>query len=301
VGNRSNGRRRSETGVVRSGSCSRRRRTCLVAGALVLATATSSRRAEAYPTAVIFVPTGDAQPAYNTNTYVFGSVPLGAGTELALTPWVGTQLGLGPSREDRTSDSPLFGGFELGVDALGVGDGKYKLVVNAKVQLLAQWRALSPDLAIGMMQLAPFDFDHSVSLAYAVASWELRAGQTELGRLTLGYGHSIRSRSLEAEDPVFHGSFPFSRRTRSALLMGYSSPAWGRLSLSADHFGGYSEASSLNFAVSVRATGWLAIQAGPYFGLDRRDDYRSDGAFANAAISWDLRRPRPAQDAGRQP
>lgn len=295
---------RANKGIRRDGfhagtAFARRVRGRLIGAAAACIVVSAAAPSDAYPTAVIFVPTGDAAPAYNTNTYVFGSVPLSAGSELQLTPWVGTQIGLGPSPEDRASDSPLFGGFELGVDALGIGDGNYKLVLNAKVQLLAQWRAFSPDLAVGMMQLAPFALNDSVSFAYAVASWELNAGKTELGRLTLGYGHSVRSQSLSDEDPIFHGSYPFSRRSRSALLIGYSSPAWGPVSLSADHFGGYSEASSLNLALNVAATEWLGIQAGPYFGLDRRDEYRSDGAFANVAVAWDFRPSKNKRPGGK--
>ena len=71
--------------------------------------------------------------------------------------------------------------------------------------------------------------------------------------------------------------------------MGYVSPEWGPVSLSADHFGGYSEASSVNLAVNLAATDWLSIQAGPYFGLDRREEYRSDGAFANVGVAWDFK------------
>jgi hypothetical protein len=247
---------------------------------------------------MIFSPSGKALPAYIVSGYLYGGVPL-SGDKLELNPWAGIEMGLGPT-PSTPSKGPSFGGVELGADVLGTGEGKYKLVLNAKIQLLAAWGSLGPDLSVGMMQLAVSDVSRSMNFAFAVASRTFKVGETELGTFAVGWGHSFAPSPPTGESPAFGGTFPFRRRAREALLLGYVSPSLGPLSLAIDHFGGTSEASDLYAGLNVGPTKWLLITPGAFFALDRAKGAAVDGAFLNVAVTIDPA-PQANNPVGVQP
>ncbi|MBI5536074.1 MAG: hypothetical protein HY898_25360 [Deltaproteobacteria bacterium] len=257
---------------------------------LAAAAAIVPTKAWAYPTAVIFSPSGKSLPANNISGYVYGGLPL-SGADVELNPWAGIQAGLGPT-PDAPPKGPSFGGAELGMDVLGVGDGRYKLVLNAKIQLLAAWGALGPDVAIGMMQLSVSDVSRSMSFAYLAVSRSFKIRDTDVGTFAVGWGHSFAPSPPDGESRAFTGTFPFRRAAREALLLGYVTPALGPLSLAIDHFGGNSEASDLYAGLNIAPTQWLLVTPGAFFALERANGAAVDGAFLNVAVTIDAA-PRP--------
>jgi hypothetical protein len=247
-------------------------------------------KAWAYPTAVIFSPSGKALPAYNLNAYLYGGQPLPSDS-VNINPWAGLQWGVFRA-PDKDSKRPAFGGLEFGVDVLGTAGGN-KLVLNAKLQLLAAWGRFGPDLSIGMMQVAVSDFPRSMNFGYVVASRNLAIGGHDIGSFALGWGHSFAPSPPAGKSRAFEGSFPFRRPAREALILGYTTPSVGAFSFAVDHFGGTSEASDLYLGVNIAPAPWLLITPGAFFFLDRETG-GDDGAFLNVALTIDYSTPADA-------
>jgi hypothetical protein len=272
----------------------------LAAAALVSAPGVAS----AYPTSIVFAPTGDALAfgSFTTGIYVGGV--LSPATTFG-SAWGGLNVGVVPSVDIVTTPvgKLSFAGAELGIDIFGPDEvGTARPVFNLKIQLLKEAKYW-PTLAVGFFQLSP-DTNHGASLGYFALSKTFAVGELELGQLTLGMMRSFADRGRIAPQCfvsgasacLFRGSAPFED-DNGALLAGYLSPWIGPIAFSIDHVGGTSAVSSTNLLVNVRlwqddANGFAAIGVGGFFATDRRDPPdgpgAQDGMFVNLFFSSSL-------------
>src|SRR5262249_959828 len=151
-------------------------------------------------------------------------------------------------------------------DLSGTPDAFVKPMFNAKLQLITE-AAWVPNVSIGMMGVAPFELQRSMSLVYGSATRTIATH----GRVTLGLGggrdHPGNDPYRESH-PVFQATAPFPRDSRLLLLAGYESPAFGRFSVAIDHVGGSSELSSTNLALNVTAMQGAVIGIGGFVAND---------------------------------
>ena len=257
-----------------------------LAGAIVIATATS---ASAYPTSVVFAPTGDTKGPGDVSAMLYAGMDLTPSDAPAPT-WVGMNVGLVP--RIAYGDSGLsFGGLEIGVDALvsdlsGTPDAFVKPMFNAKLQLVTE-AGWVPNVSIGAMGFAPFHLQRSMNLLFGSTTKTIATSQAHYGRVTLGLGGVLNHPGADPykdSHPVFYATAPFSRDSRLLLLGGYESPAFGPFSIAIDYIGGYSELSSTNIALNLMATEGGAIGIGGFLGNDPDAFYA--GVFAYLSLQF---------------
>ncbi|MEZ4298816.1 MAG: hypothetical protein R3B70_27950 [Polyangiaceae bacterium] len=259
---------------------------CLGAGV-----AMAPRTAMAYPSTVVFAPTGEALP--------FGAFVLGAFGGMVVSPepvsfasgWGGINFGVLPSFDlVQTPVGPIaFAGLEVGFDVYGPDEDDGPTgVLNFKVQLLKEaeyW----PAVALGLFQASPAG-DRGALLGYFALSKSFAVRGVELGQLTFGMMSSFAEPGRVAPGCftsgarwcVFRGSTPFEDEN-GAIFGGYVSPWLGPVALTIDHVGGTSAVSSTNVAVNARFLehgdgGYVVVGAGGFFTNDRRDSPPGPGA-----------------------
>jgi hypothetical protein len=242
----------------------------------------SARAASAYPTSIIFAPTAETLDWLEAGVNVYVPLDLRPKVQPAAS-WLGVDLGVLP--EMSFGAGWTFGGAELGVDVINGAlhtDGTVyaKPIFNAKLNLLAQ-RDWTPALGIGLMSFAPFQAKESVNLTYLATTKELVFGETSVGALTLGIGYAIGANS-----GTFRGSFPFGD-SRWAMLAGYVSPQWQRLSIALDTLGGTSETSATSVALNFAPSDESYVMIGAYFSNDRTrpKDEVFDGVFSSVGLT----------------
>lgn len=241
-------------------------------------------RAHAYPSSVIFAPTGESLGLGEFGVYAY--VPLNLRPRVGpAAAWLGVDVGVIPTFS--WAEELEFGGLELGVDLIqGAShpDGSVytKTIFNAKLGVLAD-TGYVPAVGFGIMSFAPFQARESVNLTYLSATKSLRVFDHDVGSLTLGAGYAIAASTF-----AFRGSPPL-RDSRLAPLLGYTTPAWQGLTLSFDSVGGLSEASSTNVAASYSVNEQTSLMVGAYFANDRAlpDEEISDGVFANIGANFE--------------
>jgi hypothetical protein len=237
--------------------------------------------ASAYPSAVVFAPSGEARTLGCVGTFLY--------TGLFYRPqvapgasWVGTDVGLAPGIA-YGGTGVGFGGLEIGVDAINPfvypGETPYvKPVFNAKAQLLTE-NAWLPNVAVGAMEIAPTR--HSQNVGYVSMTKTLGTVERSYGRVTLGLASSFTD-----DSNVFRATPPFEG-TRLFPIAGYASPSFGPLSFAIDHVGGVSEVSSTNVAVNLTPLEGVTWSVGGFFGNDRQHDGTTyDGLFTYLAVSF---------------
>lgn len=259
-----------------------------------------STSASAYPSSVIYAPSGEALP--------FGSFALGAYAGLGLSPdvafgsgWGGLNIGVVPSIDiaNTPAGKIAFAGAEIGFDVFGPDEvGEPRFVLNAKVQLLKD-SAFIPAIAIGFFQISP-DPGRSAMLGYFSLSKSITIRDIEFGQVTFGMMRSFAGSSLIAPQCfvsgapacLFRGAAPFEDQN-GAFLAGYLSPWFGPVGFSIDHVGGTSAVSSTNLAVNFRfwqddTGGFAFVGLGGFISNDRRDSPpgpgATDGVFIQAAL-----------------
>lgn len=261
------------------------RQACLTA--IVATTFGISRVADAYPTAVVVAPTAEAKPLGGVNAAMLGSSVVSPTPAFrAVAPSVGAQVGVMPSIS--LAKGVAIGGLELGVDALGPGDGTMKAVLNGKLQLLKQvgW---VPSVGVGFMQFAPSAPNRSLNDAYVTLTEAVVVGRhTSLGSFTLGYARAFVPRTPKGEEPMFRGTAPFPSSSKSGLLFGYQSPSFSIFTVAVDHVGGTSEVSATSAALFASPLEWLVAGAGVMFSNDRSDAVRADGIFGTIGMELEL-------------
>lgn len=256
----------------------------LVAGACAIAASLWPRAAGAYPTSIVFAPTGEAMP--------FGGVAAALYLGVGMTPdpvhfssgWGGFDVGLLPSFDiiGTPAGAIAFGGGEFGIDVYGPDvDGHPTVVFNAKLQILKETKYW-PALSFGVYQASP-NAERGALLGYFAATKSIEIRDVELGQLTFGMMWSYAADSRIAPQCfmsgapwcVFRGATPFEDQN-GAFIAGWASPWIGPLSFGIDHVGGTSAVSSTNAALSIRlwedATGgWAGGGVGAFFSNDRRE------------------------------
>lgn len=194
----------------------------------------------AYPTSLVFAPTGDVMPLGNTQVFFYNAF---YGT--AVDAWTGFNVGVIP-RIPYGDSGFEFGGVELGVDVFASPGNTpgIKPVGNVKVGLLSEADAV-PSLAVGYMSWAFLHRDRSLNFAYVSASKSVMWGTRELGRGTLGLAHAT-----PAFAEAFRPTWPLRDGTQ-AVLAGWEFPAIGPFTFAADTVGGVSELSSTCLVLSL--------------------------------------------------
>jgi hypothetical protein len=234
-------------------------------------------RAEAYPNAVIFAPSGEAKAQGDVSvlmyTAYFGGSPL---------TWAGLNVGILPTFAYGGSGLS-FGGMEVGLDVISMAGltPANKPVFNAKAQLL-QESGLVPSVALGLANLAFSAMDTSLSATYAVATKTLSWSEIPLGRITLGGGLA-----LAGSPAAFRATLPFSGPSQGFLMGGYESPAWGPLYAAVDHIGGVSELGSTNVGLNVLLNPGTYLGLGYTMGNDRSLD-PADAVYLYLSSAWSM-------------
>lgn len=250
------------------------RKALLFVGGCLLLPATAS----AYPTTVIFTPTGEAMSGGMVGIMAYASTNLAPAVSPGST-WFGAQVGLLPQFE--YGKNLRFGGLEAGVDTISPnGNGIVKPVLNAKLGFVTEG-TISPAFAAGIMQISPAL--PSMNFIYVSATKTLRFGDgPSFGRFTLGFADSAGSRSQ------FNGTFPF-RDTRLSLMAAYESPLIAkRLGFVIDYLGGASELSSTWGGATLQIASMTKISAGVFLANDRSNPAATyDGVFACLMTSFD--------------
>jgi hypothetical protein len=252
--------------------------------------ALGSGAAAAYPTSVVFAPTGEAK--------AFGDVTPLLYTSMTLTPtagpgttWTCLEVGVLPRFE--YGGGVFFGGLEVGAnliasDLMGSGRDYVKPVFDAKLHILVE-KGWLPHVAVGIMEVNPFRMNRSLNLTYVSLTKTLQFGETSYGRLTLGLGGALGDFSSDPDKdayPSFHGTKPFSKDSRAAMILGYESPAFGPFSIGIDHIGGVSEVSATNVALNLAPVDGAVVGVGGWFGSD--PDAFAAGMFAYVVMSFNL-------------
>lgn len=258
--------------------------------AVAFALASAPGTADAYPTSVVFAPTGESLP--------FGSFATGFYAGLVASPqlsfgssWTGIDVGVIPTIDIASTPAGKisFAGGEIGFDVFGPDEsGRGRLVFNVKLQLLRE-ATYWPAVSVGFFQLSP-DANGAASLGYFALSKSFSIGDTELGQLTFGMMRSFADRNYiapqcyvsGARSCLFLGSPPFVD-DNGAFIAGYLSPWFGPIGFSIDHLGGTSAVSSTNLLVNVRlwedqAGGVGVAGIGGFLSNDRRESPPGPGA-----------------------
>ncbi len=261
--------------------------------------------AAAYPTSVIFAPTGDVREFGSVNTFAFAGANARATDATSgekgvafSSAWVGVGFGIAPSLA--YTKTLRFGGVEVGANVLAPdlrGTSELLPIFDAKFGLLAEGD-YHPAVAVGLIGLAPRP-KQMLNFGYLSLSKSLQIDGTSYGQLTLGIGRAFVPSSqmhpgcATSGDPcAFRGSAPF-QDANASLLAGYLTPSFGPVSFAIDHVGGTSALSSTNLAVNLQVVTGGYFSLGAWFSNDRRDEVTggtpADGMFASVSISGSLK------------
>lgn len=234
--------------------------------------------ASAYPTGVVFTPTGETMTGGTVCAFAYASSNLSPAVSPGAT-WIGVQVGLLPQFE--YGNGPRFGGLEIGFDTISpYGNGIVKPVLNAKLGFVTEGK-LSPSVSAGIMEISPALPSMNFIYVSATKTLQFAAGPA-FGRLTVGFGGIAGSREQ------LNGTFPF-KDTRFALMLAYESPLIARrLGFAIDYFGGTSELSSTYIGATLVITDSTRITAGGYLSNERSNPTTtSDGFFASLTVTFD--------------
>lgn len=233
--------------------------------------------ASAYPSAVVFSPTGDVKPLGTVGVLAYTSTNLAPSITAGAT-WLGVEGGVLPSIKYGESGTS-FGGLEVGFDTISpFGVNRVKPVLNAKAQVFTEY-GLLPHISVGIMDVSPAM--SSMNFTYMAATKTLLFGDTSYGRITLGYGNALGSHA------TFQGTFPF-KGSRSALMAGYESPLLLKhIGCVLDYLGGTSEISSVYMGATLTPIDNVTLAAGAFLANDRSTG-SNDGFFGYVTVSFDV-------------
>lgn len=242
----------------------------------------------AYPTSLIFTPTGDVvgQGAGCLSFYnaFYGN---------AVDCWTGYNVGVLPSIP-YGSTGLTFPGLEVGLDVLA-SPGRavaIKPTANVKLGLLAEegpW----PALAAGYMSAALLHPRNSLNLAYVSGTHAVTLGGSRLGRFTFGGAYA-----LPGDPEEFEPTWPLPG-TNAALLAGYEFPSVGPFSFAVDTITGVSELSGTCLVMNIELVPGTFASVGYAFSHDRTSVSSGlrDAYFLQTYTNFDLVAPfQPAAD-----
>jgi len=232
--------------------------------------------AQAYPTCVIFAPTGNTV-ALGQGNFSFWNAYYGN----AASTWTGLNVGIMP--EFPYGGSGLtFPGLEIGVDLIAEVGGAptVKPIGNAKLGLVKEvgW---VPDLAVGYMSWAFANQDRSLNMAYAALSHSATLGGRDLGRGSLALGQAFPSATDQ-----FVGTWPLKAGNQS-LMVGWEFPPVGPFTMAFDHVGGDSEVSGTCVVLNAELVPGTFASIGYAVSHDREDP-QPDGYFIQTYTNFDL-------------
>lgn len=261
----------------------------LVGAVAACAVALCPARVLAYPTAVVFAPTGDVKGPGDVGALFYYAMYVKPSFGTGPT-WLGADIGVLPKIPYGKSGLS-FGGLEVGLDTIasdlaGTSGSFVKPVFNAKLQLVTE-STWVPHIAIGAMEISPFRMERSMNLVYGSCTKTITSSGTSYGRVTLGLGGSLNhpgNDPFQDISPVFYGTAPFPRSSKMLLLAGYESPAFGPFSVGLDHVGGYSEVSSTNLALNMTPFDGGTLALGGFVGSDPKNFY--GGGFAYLVLNF---------------
>jgi hypothetical protein len=271
------------------------RRGSLVGLVVVAGGLLAGHDALAYPSAVVFAPSGEVRPFGEVGLYGYTALQLTSPVQASST-WFGFEVGIIP-RLPYGKSGFEFGGLEVGVDLFvsdlsGTAEAYPKPVLNFKLQLLVEHGWL-PSLSVGVMDVSPYRASRSMNFIYGSLTKTLRWRGHDLGRATVGLGgvaNDFTGDPFRVSAPAFQGSWPFDVRSRLSLLLGYESPSWGPVSLALDYVGGASEIGSTNLALVIAVAKIASWSLGGWFGNDPAQF--TAGGFTSLYVSWDLKPKR---------
>jgi hypothetical protein len=258
-----------------------------------------SREAAAYPSSIVFAPTGEAKAFGDVAPLMYGAMSFTPTVGHSST-WLCLEAGVLP-RFEYGSSGVSFGGLELGVNAImsdlaGTPDAFIKPVFDLKLHLIAE-TGYVPHLAVGIMEVDPFHWNRSMNLTYVAVTKTIEVSGRNLGRLTLGFGGALGDFDDDPYRdtlPAFYATAPFPKTSRAVLIGGYESPTFGPFSLGIDHLGGASEVSSTNVALNFLPIEGTVIGLGGWFGSD--PDAWVAGAFSYLLINFNVGKVFGAKD-----
>ena len=268
----------------------------------------------AYPTSVVFAPTGDARELGGFGAFVYGAMSYRArdattneiGTQLSST-WVSVDIGVLPSFS--YGSGLRFGGLEVGASLLSPdlrGTGHVMPLFDLKASALAEGN-YHPAVGLGVIGLSPMS-SQMFNFGYVSLTKTLKWSGPSYGRVTLGAGHvfvpvsQVYPGCVTSGKPcAFRGSPPF-QDVNFAPLVGYETPAFGPLSFGIDAVGGTSAISSINVMANLQVVEGGTLSLGAWFSNDRRDAVTSgtpsDGLFALVSVATNVKKifasPAPA-------
>jgi hypothetical protein len=258
-------------------------------GVIAIAVLLVSNAVFAYPSAVVFIPSGKVLTFGQLKASSY--VPLNFHPRLIPgTSGIGFGAGLLPTASYAKDFD--FEGLEAGLDVVNGAihrDGtKYaKLVFNAKVGLLKE-AVYWPATALGLMSFAPFQQTESLNHVYLSLTKTFQISGNSIGTLTLGAGYAAG-----AKLNTYRGS-PQLGHTHNTLFVGYASPEWQNFSLYIDSVTGTSDMSSTNIALGYSASSSAFLMIGTYFTNNRTVPKAEiyDGVFASFTVKFDPWAPK---------
>jgi hypothetical protein len=257
------------------------KRACwFFAGMTLTAVLAPSSPALAYPSAVIFAPSGEARAIGSIAVFAYEGLILRTkpGTSPFLSPWAGFQVGVLPAW-DLGKSKYGFGGLELGCDVLTYA-GTAKPIFNAKLGLL-RGEGWVPSIGLGSIGWSPTIPRYSNNILYGAATLAPHIASVSLGRLHAGLGAALTD-----DRTVAAGTWPFDRGSGGIVLAGYESPSLGPAYLAVDHFGGFSDFGSTNFALGLVPIEHVSLILG--WTQSNIRDQPFDGPFGMLTVDWQL-------------
>lgn len=232
----------------------------------------------AYPTCIIFAPTGTTGD-FGVGNLAFFEAVYGNQTSV----WSGFNVGVIPGFP-YGGTGLSFGGIELGLDVISEPSAAVpvKPLANVKLGLLVEKDWL-PDVSIGIMSLAYLTRSNSLNYAYLSGTKTLGSEARPLGRFTAGLGNVMPT------DPGLFAPSPPLSGTQS-LLLGYEFPPLGPFSIAIDHVGGISEVSNTNACVNLEVVPGTFASVGYSIGHDRTGSSTPDAFFVQTYTNFDLKR-----------
>ena len=232
--------------------------------------------AQAYPTCIIFAPTGSTV-ALGQGNFTFWNAYYGN----VASAWTGLNVGILP--EFPYGGSGLtFPGLEVGMDLIAEPglNPDIKPIGNAKLGLVKEvgW---VPDLAVGYMSWAFANQDRSLNMAYAALSHTATLGGRDLGRGSLAFGQSFPSATDQ-----FKGTWPLTTGNQN-LMFGWEFPPVGPFTMAFDHVGGNSEVSGTCVVLNAELVPGTFASIGYVISHDREDP-QPDAYFVQTYTNFDL-------------
>ncbi|MEB3196006.1 MAG: hypothetical protein VKP62_02275 [Candidatus Sericytochromatia bacterium] len=232
--------------------------------------------AAAYPTSLIFAPTGEVAPRGKGNMSFYNAFYGGN-----VDSWTGLNVGILPAMPLGDTGYRL-PGLEVGLDlwATPGGEPPVKPLGNLKLGLIeeASWW---PSCAVGFMSWGFLHPNKSLNFAYLATTKTLTWGGRDLGRTTLGL-----ARVTPGGADLFVPTWPLPTG-QQAFFGGHEFPPVGPFSFAIDTVGGVSEISGTCLVMNVEIVPDTFLSLGYAIAHDRSLAY-PDAYFIQTYTNFDI-------------